>query len=236
MGWRPASNFLQRAMNQKDKVIQNLTNAEDDRHIAKDTMPELETSWLCPRKGLADSDYGRQNTLVSISCYADDPRAVCAGLRRALFLAKTIYDIIGLEGLNLTRAPPRKWSAGIWGTWQGIQISGAMGLMWLSPDKAIRTAAYLREMANGTALVEHMPVFLGFLNHVVEALNKFTYQLTELWAWYDASKEGAHDALMHWCPRPRSSTLSTPYAAWSSTSRARRCCEPSRASKIPTAR
>ena len=42
------------------------------------------------------------------------------------------------------------------------------------------SVAYLREMANGTALVEHMPIILGFLNHIVVALNKFTYQLISL--------------------------------------------------------
>jgi hypothetical protein len=28
-------------------------------------------------------------------------------------------------------------------------------------------------------------------------MNKFTYQLTELWGWYDASKSKAHDALIY---------------------------------------
>ena len=127
-------------------------------------------------------------------------------------MAKTIFDVVGIEGLNLKLAPPRKWSAGIWGTWQGIQISGAMGLMWLSPDKAIRTAKYLREMANGTALVGHMAIFLGFLNHVIEAMNKFTYQLIDLWGWYDASKR-ARRTTRSWYPQPRLSSRSTSFAA-----------------------
>ena len=46
MGWRPASNFLQRAMNQKIKVIQNLTDTNDKLEKANGTMPELEAGWL----------------------------------------------------------------------------------------------------------------------------------------------------------------------------------------------
>ena len=58
---------------QKCKVIMNRSECEDDRLIANGTMPEEEYNWLLERKDLAHSDYGQQDTLVSVSCYADNP-------------------------------------------------------------------------------------------------------------------------------------------------------------------
>ena len=194
MGWVCDSGYCQRGMNQVTREVLLRVSAEDDRLRALGELPQAECDWLDARKHLADTDYGRQDTLASVSCYADDPRAVVAGLRRTLFLIDCVYDIVGPDGLNLTLAAASKWSAGIWSTWQGIRSSTMLGFIWLPQQKALRTAAYLRLMATGATLAEYMPIILGFLNHIVKALNQPSYYLTTLWRWYDRNKELPHNS------------------------------------------
>jgi hypothetical protein len=196
MGWVSVSGFCQRGMNQVMREIMRRVGVEDDRLRAAGLLSEAECAWLDNRKGIPHSDYGRHDHFTSGSCYADDPCMVVGGLRRALFAISIAFDVFGPQGANLELAPEAKWACGAYGTWQGITFSAPLGLMWLPAAKALRTASYLHEMADGKTEVDCMPVILGFLNHVVSALNQFQYALPTLWRWYDANKERAHDALM----------------------------------------
>ena len=128
-------------------------------------------------------------------------------------------QLVGEEGLALCLAAHVKWMAGVWSKWIGACFCPSLGLVWLSPDKALRAAAELAAFATGQLVQEEVRSLLGFLNHVGEVLRVHPYLNYHLWQAYDrhVAAGNAFDAMLKPTPHEigvarqwRSIVLNTP--------------------------
>ena len=196
MGWLPASKECQFGMNQVNAEILRRLGVSEDARRAAGGYTAGEILWHDARASLAPNpDYGRQDIMCSLSTYADDPRGVSAGEPRTCDLVGHIYDVCGPdEGLDLIFADSIKWLLSSWSAWQGVRLSASLNLVWVSPAKALRTAAALDAIAASASTLRAARSHLGFLNHVVAYLHTNPYALRVLWQWYDdAVAAGGHD-------------------------------------------
>ena len=185
-------------------------------------------AWLDARAGLPHDEYGPMDRLWDGSIFTDDPKVTVASspasapggfTARVVRASKVWLQLVGEEGLALCLAAHVKWMAGVWSKWIGACFCPSLGLVWLSPDKALRAAAELAAFATGKLVQEEVRSLLGFLNHVGEVLRVHPYLNYHLWQAYDrhVAAGNAFDAMLKPTPHEigvarqwRSIVLNTP--------------------------
>ena len=191
MGWLPASKECQFGMNQGNAEVLRRTGEWDDHARARGEFTTGECAWHDARAGMPPNlDYGRQDILATLSTYADDPRSASAGVRRTCNLSEAMYEVFGEPGIDNVFADEVKWLCASWSAWQGVRMSVSLNLVWVSPEKALRTDSSLAAIMSGSATKQEVQSTLAFCNHVVGFLNAPPYALRTLWAWFDSLEDG----------------------------------------------
>ena len=79
-----------------------------------------------------------------------------------------------------------KWCASVWSKWIGANVCPMLGVVWVSPDKALRAIRELTALMAGALPLSELISLLGFLNHLGEILGIHPYLTRYLWAAHDA--------------------------------------------------
>ena len=192
MGWTFASEVAQRAGNQ---IVSSLLRALDRAELPS-RAAELQPlqDWLEARAQLPHDDYGAQDRLYDAAIFTDDPRISVATspetapggrFARPLRLLDALFDLIGPEGLNLILAKHSKWIGSVWSKWIGCNFCPTLGLVWVSPDKALRAASELTAFIAASLTLADLVSLLGFLNHLAEIFGVHPYLTRHLWVAHD---------------------------------------------------
>ena len=170
------------------KTMQRFDARQRARRLAEPESPAV-ASWLAARESLPHDDYGSQARLAAGGFYSDDPKITVVGPpSRVLDLALSFYEVVGPDGLAFKLADHTKWQIACWASWQGVRMSGMLGVLWLPPDKALRASEDLREYGAGRMVGATFVKMMGYLNYLAEVLVVHAHLNRQLWQSYDALK------------------------------------------------
>eukprot|EP00966_Prymnesium_polylepis_P305276 7054476-Prymnesium_polylepis.1 len=97
--------------------------------------------------------------------YTDDPLTLIIGAERVVRALKLWYYIIPPEGADFEFAKAHKWQLGAHATWLGGNLCPALGIAWISAEKAVATIARIKCAADGALEASSWRELLGFLEH-----------------------------------------------------------------------
>ena len=115
------------------------------------------------RAALPHDSYGGMSRCYDCVQYSDDLRIATFGPRRMARLLRAFHDVIGPGGANIPLSRSSKQQLGVAVKWLGCFTAAGLGLMWVSPDKALRATAALRQAMAGDMPVGDYRRMLGFL-------------------------------------------------------------------------
>ena len=226
MGWTWASGIAQRMGNLIVREFLVRLDVVERAHRHEENAATV--AWLDARASIPHDEYGPMDRLWDASIFTDDPKVTVAsspvaapgGITARIVRASTVWlRLVGEEGLNLSLAAHVKWMGGVWSRWIGACFCPSLGLVWLSPDKAVRAAAELTAFTRGELTQEAFRSTMGFLNHIGEVLRVHPYLNYHLWQAYDRHTGAGHspDTLVRTTPHEvgvarqwRSIILNTP--------------------------
>ena len=170
------------------KTMQRFDARQRARRLIEPESPAV-AGWLAAREGLPHDDYGSQARLAAGGFYSDDPKITVVGPpSRVLDLALSFYEVVGPDGLGFKLADHTKWQVACWASWQGVRMSGMLGVLWLPPDKALRANEELQEYGAGRMVGAAFVKMMGYLNYLAEVLVVHANLNRLLWQSYDSLK------------------------------------------------
>ena len=199
MGWTWASGIAQRMGNLIVREFLLRLDASEREHRHEENAATL--AWLNGRSDIPHDEYGAMDRLWDASIFTDDPKVTVAsspvgapgGITARIVRASKVWlRLVGEEGLDLSLAKHVKWMCGVWSKWIGACFCPSLGLVWLSPDKALRAASELYAFAQGKLMADEVRSLLGFLNHVGEVLRVHPYLNYHMWQAFDRHVEAGH--------------------------------------------
>ena len=218
MGGLFASGICQRNGNAiNHRVMHRFDARQAARRLTEPESPAVQ-QWLDARAALPHDANGTQARLAFGGFYSDDPRFTAVGPpSRLIDLIHSFFEVVGPEGLNFKLADHAKWLVATWSPWQGVRMSGTLGIVWLPPDKALRASEDLREFQQGRMVGSEFVKMMGFLNYLADVLAMHPHVNQLLWKAYDWAKQcfGGTDV---GAAVVRASTLQTqPITVWRKT-------------------
>ena len=182
MGFTASSQIAQRLANALVQLFSLLAEDADAAFTAADAQHcERFQFWLDQRRALSSDQYGSHARLFEMLMYTDDPLAVIVGADRVVRALKLWYSIIGPAGGDFEFAKAHKWQIGVHALWLGGHLCPALGIAWISADRAAATIARIKCAANGALEASAWRELLGLLEHVRQIIKVDRSLMSELW-------------------------------------------------------